>query len=150
MTELVRVLADPNRPVTAERRDDPWGPVAGTWWLPRQPIDAIRQGSAAGVPLLICDLTQSYSPSGGGGISTYLREKRDYVLANTDHRLLQIVPGPETRVIERGRHIFAEVKAPRVPGSPNYRFIVRESVVHARSSHHENPSWHDGFSWWRR
>jgi para-nitrobenzyl esterase len=53
MTKLVRALAGPNRPVTAERRDDPWGPVAGTRWLPRQPIDAIRQGSAAGVPLLI-------------------------------------------------------------------------------------------------
>jgi para-nitrobenzyl esterase len=53
MTELVPLLADPNRPVTAERRDDPWGPVAGTRWLPQQPIDAIRQGSAAGVPLLI-------------------------------------------------------------------------------------------------
>jgi para-nitrobenzyl esterase len=53
MTELVRVLADPNRPVTGERRDDPWGPVAGTRWLPQQPIDAIRQGSAADVPLLI-------------------------------------------------------------------------------------------------
>lgn len=53
MAKLVPVLADPNRPVTSERRDDPWGPVAGTRWLPQQPIDAIRQGSAAGVPLLI-------------------------------------------------------------------------------------------------
>ena len=38
-----------------------------------------------GKPMLICDLTQSYSPHGGGGISTYLREKRDYVLAHTPH-----------------------------------------------------------------
>ncbi|BCB78194.1 hypothetical protein Pflav_046040 [Phytohabitans flavus] len=51
--QLVRVLTDPGRPVTAERRDDPWGPVAGTRYLPRQPIDAIRRGSAIGVPLLI-------------------------------------------------------------------------------------------------
>ena len=80
-------------------------------------------------PLLICDLTQSYSPTAGGGISTYLREKRDHVLAHTPHRLLQIVPGPEDRVTIDGRHIFAEVAADPVRGSPDYRFILRTSVV---------------------
>ena len=80
-------------------------------------------------PLLVCDLTQSYSPNGGGGISTYLREKRDHVLARTPHRLLQIVPGPEDRVTVNGRHICAEVAADPVRGSPNYRFILRIGAV---------------------
>lgn len=80
-------------------------------------------------PLLICDLTQSYSPSAGGGISTYLREKRDHVLAHTPHSLLQIVPGPADRVSVAGRHVFAEVAAPQVPGSPDYRFILRTGAV---------------------
>ncbi|HEX8555059.1 MAG TPA: glycosyltransferase, partial [Sphingomonas sp.] len=80
-------------------------------------------------PLMICDLTQSYSPAGGGGISTYLREKRDHVLTHTPHHLLQIVPGPVDRVTVNGRHIFAEVGAGTVPGSPNYRFILRTGVV---------------------
>lgn len=79
--------------------------------------------------LLVCDLTQSYSPHGGGGISTYLREKRDYVLTRTPHRLLQIVPGPETRVVENGRHIWVEIAADPVRGSPNYRFILRTGAV---------------------
>src|SRR6188508_1132425 len=82
-------------------------------------------------PLLICDLTQSYSPTAGGGIGTYMRRKRDHILANTPHRLLQIVPGAEDRVTVNGRHVFAEVKAPRVPGSPNYRFILRTGKVRA-------------------
>ena len=82
-------------------------------------------------PLLICDLTQSYSPSGGGGISTYLREKRDYILGHTPHRLLQIVPGSEDRVTVEGRHIFAEVAADLVRGSPNYRFILRVATLRA-------------------
>ena len=82
-------------------------------------------------PLLVCDLTQSYSPSGGGGISTYLREKRDYVLGHTPHRLLQIVPGPEDKVTVDGRHIFVEVGADLVRGSPNYRFILRVGKVRA-------------------
>ncbi|WP_375396839.1 glycosyltransferase [uncultured Sphingomonas sp.] len=80
-------------------------------------------------PLLLCDLTQSYSPAGGGGISTYLREKRDHVLARTPHHLLQIVPGPADRIIVDGRHIFAEVGAGPVRGSPNYRFILRTGIV---------------------
>jgi alpha-1,6-mannosyltransferase len=79
--------------------------------------------------LTVCDLTQSWSPSGGGGISTYLRRKADHVLANTPHRLIQIVPGPEDRVSVNGRHVFVEVGAPQVPGSPNYRFILRTHAV---------------------
>jgi len=78
---------------------------------------------------LICDLTQSYSPHGGGGISTYLREKREYILNHTGHRLLQIVPGPEDRVVESGRHIWIEIGAEQVRGSPNYRFILRTGAV---------------------
>ncbi|RDE07405.1 glycosyltransferase [Sphingomonas aracearum] len=80
-------------------------------------------------PLVLCDLTQSYSPSGGGGISTYLREKRDYVQQHTPHTLLQIVPGPEDRVTVNGRQIFAEVASDQVKGSPNYRFILRTRAV---------------------
>lgn len=87
-------------------------------------------------PLVICDLTQSYSPTGGGGISTYLREKRGYVLRETPHTLLQIVPGPADRVIVNGRHIFAEVGARRVRGSPNYRFILRTRVVRDLLAHY--------------
>ena len=87
--------------------------------------------SACSHELTICDLTQSYSPSGGGGISTYLRRKRDHVLGHTQHRLIQIVPGPEDRVTQNGRHIFVEVGAPKVPGSPNYRFILRPGAVQA-------------------
>ncbi|MBB4153325.1 alpha-1,6-mannosyltransferase [Sphingomonas jinjuensis] len=88
----------------------------------------LRAGTDAR-PLLVCDLTQSYSPAGGGGISTYLREKRDYVLQQTPHHLLQIVPGPADRVTVNGRHIFAEVAADPVSGSPNYRFILRVRAV---------------------
>ena len=80
--------------------------------------------------LLVCDLTQSWSANGGGGITTYLKEKRDYFMNATPHRLLQIVPGPEDRITTNGRHIFAEVGAGQVWGSPNYRFIRRTDAVH--------------------
>lgn len=41
-------LDQPNRRVA----DRPWNPVAGTAFLPHQPADALRDGSAARVPLL--------------------------------------------------------------------------------------------------
>lgn len=96
------------------------------------PGAAVRDDSS----LIICDLTQSYSPAGGGGISTYLREKRDYVLTRTPHHLLQIVPGPEDRITINGRHIFAEVGAEPVRGSPNYRFILRTDAVRDLLAHY--------------
>ena len=80
-------------------------------------------------PLLVCDLTQSYSPKGGGGITTYLAEKRRYVLEHTPHRLLQIVPGPEDKVVVDGRHTLIEIGSEKVRGSPNYHFITRTSAV---------------------
>ncbi|HEU0044421.1 glycosyltransferase [Sphingomonas sp.] len=99
--------------------------------LPKNDQDWGSAGTSAERPLLVCDLTQSYSPAGGGGISTYLREKRDHVLAHTPHRLLQIVPGREDRVTVIGRHIFVEVASDLVRGSPNYRFILRVAKVRA-------------------
>lgn len=94
-------------------------------------VNALISRIAAEPARIICDLTQSYAPVGGGGIGTYLRQKRDYVMAHGDQRLLQIVPGPEDRVIENGRHIWVEIGAEQVRGSPNYRFITRTSAVRA-------------------
>ncbi|MBU6267659.1 MAG: glycosyltransferase [Sphingomonadales bacterium] len=80
-------------------------------------------------PLVICDLTQSYAPHGGGGVSCYLREKRRHILARTPHTLVQIVPGEVDRVVANDRHVWIEVAAPPVRGSPNYRFILRTGAV---------------------
>ena len=87
------------------------------------------QPLGAPTPMLICDLTQSWSAKAGGGVGTYMKAKRDYVLAHTPHSLLQIVPGPEDKIVVDGRHIWAEVGADPVRGSPNYRFILRTKIV---------------------
>ena len=74
-------------------------------------------------PLLLCDLTQSYTPHGGGGISTYLREKRDYVLTQL-HSLgyvtLDAANATEALAIANAGHpfdlLFTDVIMPGING----------------------------------
>lgn len=51
--KLAGLLGGLGRPVNARVTDRPWNPVAGTYVLPQQPGDALRNGSAARVPLLV-------------------------------------------------------------------------------------------------
>lgn len=94
-------------------RDDPW--------------DAY---SSLGPTRLFCDLTQSWSAV-GGGVGTYLRHKRQHILASTPHRHLLIVPGACDEVVEEGRAITVTIASPKVPGSPNYRLMLRNGAVRA-------------------
>jgi alpha-1,6-mannosyltransferase len=77
---------------------------------------------------LLCDLTQSWSAV-GGGVGTYLRHKRQHIVRNTPHRHLLIVPGAKDAVLEEGRTITATIASPKVPGSPNYRLLLRNGAV---------------------
>ncbi|QIK96426.1 glycosyltransferase family 1 protein [Sphingomonas sp. HDW15A] len=77
---------------------------------------------------LLCDLTQSWSAV-GGGVGTYLRHKRQHILRSTPHRHLLIVPGAKDSVTEEGRAITATIASPKVPGSPNYRLLLRNGAV---------------------
>lgn len=80
--------------------------------------------------LLLADLTQSWS-SVGGGVGTYLRHKREYILEHTRHRHLMILPGGEDVIeeSEAGRAITVWLKSPHVPFSPNYRLLLRNRAV---------------------
>jgi alpha-1,6-mannosyltransferase len=81
-------------------------------------------------PKLFCDLTQSWSEV-GGGVRTYLLHKRRHILEATPHRHLLIIPGSRDEVIEEGRAVTVRIASPRVPGSPNYRFMLRNGAVRA-------------------
>lgn len=83
---------------------------------------------------LICDLTQSWSEV-GGGVGTYLRRKREHILAHTPHRHLLIVPGAEDKVSEDGRAITVTVQSRQVPRSPNYRLLLRNRAVRGALDH---------------
>jgi alpha-1,6-mannosyltransferase len=82
----------------------------------------------ASAPQLYCDLTQSWSEV-GGGVRTYLLHKRRHILGSTPHRHLMIIPGAHDDVIEEDRAITVTVASPHVPGSPNYRLLLRTGAV---------------------
>jgi alpha-1,6-mannosyltransferase len=79
---------------------------------------------------LFCDVTQSWSHV-GGGVGTYLRRKRDYILEHTPHRHLLIVPGAEDKIEEDGRTTTVTIASPPVPTSPKYRLLLRNGAVRA-------------------
>ncbi|MCJ8190455.1 glycosyltransferase [Sphingomicrobium aestuariivivum] len=79
---------------------------------------------------MLCDLTQNYSETGGGG-GNYLRYKRRYIRDNLDWQHLLVIPGPEDKVVEEGRLITAYVKSPTLPHQPNYRLMLRNKQVRA-------------------
>ncbi len=86
---------------------------------------------------LFCDLTQSWSAK-GGGVGTYIRHKRRHILDHSPHRHLLIIPGERdsTSVEEDGRAITVTVASPQVPGSPNYRLLVRNRAVRTALERH--------------
>lgn len=88
-------------------------------------------------PRLYCDLTQSWSEV-GGGVGTYLRHKRRHILDHGIASHLLIVPGPHdaTIVSDGGRAITEYIGSPRVPGSPNYRLLLRNGKVRALLARH--------------
>ena len=85
---------------------------------------------SSGAPLLYCDLTQSWSEQ-GGGVRTYLLHKRQHILERTGDRHLLIIPGARDEVIEDGRAITVTIASRHVPGSPNYRLLLRNRAVRA-------------------
>lgn len=86
---------------------------------------------------LYCDLTQSWSAR-GGGVGTYIRHKRRHILDHSAQRHLLIIPGraDRTTVEEGGRAITVTIASPRIPGSPNYRLLLRNHAVRTALGEH--------------
>lgn len=62
---------------------------------------------------------------------TYLLQKRRHILEHTPHRHLLIIPGARDEVIEEERAMTVTIASRRVPGSPNYRLLLRNKAVRA-------------------
>lgn len=81
-------------------------------------------------PITYCDLTQSWSER-GGGVRTYLMRKREHIIGHGLGRHVLIIPGAKDEVIEDGSAVTVTIASPHVPGSPNYRLLLRNKAVRA-------------------
>jgi alpha-1,6-mannosyltransferase len=102
----------------------------GAFAVSRKESRQLRGCASGASPLLYCDLTQSWSEQ-GGGVRTYLLNKRQHILERTGDRHLLIIPGARDEVIEEGRSTTVTIASRHVPGSPNYRLLLRNRAVRA-------------------
>ncbi|MBX7158210.1 MAG: glycosyltransferase [Verrucomicrobiae bacterium] len=70
----------------------------------------------------LCDVTQFYSPV-SGGVKRYLSEKKDYLLRETDHEHVLIIPGNKNECQERGRTKIHTIASPQIEKTAGYRFL---------------------------
>lgn len=76
----------------------------------------------------ICDMTQSFSPS-GGGVRTYLMEKRKFIARNPALSHVLIVPGERDSVAREGNLTCYTIAAGQIPRCAPYRFTFRLDKV---------------------
>jgi alpha-1,6-mannosyltransferase len=78
----------------------------------------------------LCDVTQFYSPV-GGGVRRYVTEKRNYIQQSTQDEHLLIVPAEKTEVIRDGRLILCTIASPPISKTSRYRILLNLRQVEA-------------------
>ncbi len=77
----------------------------------------------------ICDLTQFYSPV-GGGVKRYVSEKIAWMhRARPDDQHVLVIPGAETACREHGRSRVYTIKSPLVSRTARYRMLLNLTAV---------------------
>ena len=77
----------------------------------------------------ICDLTQFYSPV-GGGVRRYVSEKIAWMKrARPGDEHILIIPGPETACREEGRCRVYTIRAPLVSRTARYRMLLNLTAI---------------------
>ena len=77
--------------------------------------------------MLVCDLTQFYSPV-GGGVRRYLSEKAKYLSA-AGHRHILIVPGERTERRQEGINTVYTIESPLISRTARYRALTNLALI---------------------
>ncbi len=77
--------------------------------------------------MLVCDLTQFYSPV-GGGVRRYLSEKAKHLRA-VGHQHLLIVPGEKTERREENGNIIYTIASPLISRTARYRALLNLPLI---------------------
>jgi alpha-1,6-mannosyltransferase len=79
--------------------------------------------------LKLCDLTQFYSPV-GGGVKRYIGEKVRYLQAHAPaHEHILIVPGERDEVVREARATTYTLRSPLLSRTSRYRILLRLEAV---------------------
>lgn len=76
----------------------------------------------------ICDVTQFYSPY-GGGVRRYIAEKQAYVRACGGHEHVLVIPGPRDECAMEGPCKVHTIRSPRLDRTSRYRLLLRVGRV---------------------
>lgn len=77
--------------------------------------------------MLFCDITQFYSPV-GGGVRRYLDEKAKHLNLQGDRHLL-IVPGGKTERLTQGENILWTIESPLISRRARYRALLNLNLI---------------------
>lgn len=78
--------------------------------------------------MIVCDVTQFYSPF-GGGVRRYLTEKRRFVLEHTDDVHVLVIPGERTEHRREGRLHTYTIQSPSISATSRYRALLNQDAV---------------------
>lgn len=70
----------------------------------------------------LCDVTQFYSPV-SGGVKRYISEKKTYLLRETSHEHVLIIPGEKNECHHEGRCKIYTIASPQIEKTAGYRFL---------------------------
>ena len=76
----------------------------------------------------LCDVTQFYSPT-GGGVRRYLGEKVRFILEETPDQHVLIVPGEDDACTGNGRARIYTIRSPLISRTSRYRVLLRLEAV---------------------
>lgn len=76
----------------------------------------------------ICDVTQFYSPY-GGGVRRYIAEKQSFVRARGEDEHVLVIPGARDECIMEGPCKVHTVRSPRLDRTSRYRLLLRVGRV---------------------
>jgi len=77
----------------------------------------------------ICDVTQLYNPIAGGGIQTYLEEKKQHIIGSTNHSYVFIYPGSHYAKESNGTLVQYQIPGRRLGTKNSYRLSFRLDLL---------------------
>jgi alpha-1,6-mannosyltransferase len=101
---------------------------AGTGLVPARGGTHVRETARAAAAISVVDVTEYWAEE-SGGIRTYLHAKERFAAERGPLRQVLVVPGARSQVVDRPGARRYEVRGPRIPFQPPYRFLLDRGAL---------------------